>query len=777
MGFERPIELLSKPVSWEGGDWLWSCSAPPENDYASFSASFHLEGEAEEAWLAFACDTSARVYINDQLRHVGPPREVPPFFYYDVLDLRSALRTGENEIELLVHHCGVPHQSHDSVPAGIMLQGEIRSSSGLQPISRMDWRVGEAPQYRRDVHRLGPCLGFAEHLDLTAQPCARRPPVIARRFGEGPLLKPLARDLPRFEVETFSHVRIEAGGEGCLIDMGREVFGFVALELELPVAATLRIGYAEALTDGRVIWTKGGMQYFDRLTAAAGNSAFQTYEKRAFRYIRVDDPRVSVIGARVFEYRYPHPPARGVPRSSRESRLFRLAERTMRINSEDLLIDCPWRERAQYSDPFICFGAMKRIFGSADVARRYLRQMFRGLREREGPSMCYPSPPQTLVIPDFALLLADQILAVCRLTGDRDLLEEGFPLAEKAHLAVASGEGADGLLRNLPGWNFLDNNLHFPRKPASAGMNAIYAGSCLALSEMARLLGLSEQAAGYAAKAQELRLTWRRTFLQPDRILDADSSPDLERLRCYNYLHPRPASAFSITACLEFAETGEHEVKVGAWSPVKIAIDGVPQAAAETMGTWLDPALTVPLSLRVGGRRVDIAIDVAASSLDQEVYLASNDAFGIRGTRVDGKPAEWRPWIQPFKTQVSTGFASCFGLIEGEEARRYVKSVLRPHYYTNYDRKTTPLFVEVTADEDKLRDAVTPCNTPWSLYYFCRGLRRAGMHSEARQFIHTCYAPMLQKDCSSLWEEWKEGSSLCHLWGTAPLEFLFDAEE
>lgn len=755
--------------------WIWAPGVAGPNHYVEFSRGLDVRGDVSEAWLQLSAETSLRLWMNGRLIHSGPPREVPPYFYFDTIDLRPHLRAGRNELRIVAHHQGENSQSHQAGTPALLVAGRLEAADAAAvDFSAADgWRARRMARYRRDAHRLFGCLGFSEHVDFSAAdlPWDGAATVAAHPWAERPAA--LGRDLPAWHESVLRPVAQEAHDGGWLVDMGMEVSGYVELDVCAERPVTLEVSYAEALVDGCVDATKGGMDYRDRLELAAGAASWRSYEKRAFRFLFLDHP-VDVRGLRVIEHTWPYEPRWMTAGGSALVRRIReVSARTIELNTEDLLTDCPWRERAQYLDSQFYMGAMMRLFGTLEPIRRFLHQFPRGADATGLLRMCYPSPAGMMVIPDFSMSYAVLLLRYLGLSGDVETVRGNLRLAERGVTAFRKYEDAAGLLADVPGWIFLDNTFELPKFPRSAGLNAVYHGGYRSLAELFRVCGEPERAAEMETRAAAIRTAFRNVFLRDGRLLDADTTPEHERHREWVYHHgPGKGGSFRLRA--EFRKTeAEHPLRLAVHGGARAWIDGVEVAAIKEGGSWTRSAIYQPVTLPTPADTAwhRLELDVEFSGIDWECYLSSLGDVEWRDARVDGRTVELRVNPRPWLTQTTVGYAAYHGLLEDDEAKALLKACLPERYVFPYAKRTSPFFAHI-GDAAEGERRILPCNVPASLFHFCHALKRYGMETEARELLLPIYAGMLERGATTWWEEWNTGSSLCHAWASFVVEFI-----
>jgi hypothetical protein len=773
-------------IDWTGASWWWPqgvVSEPLHN--ADFACDLDLDADPDHAWIALTCGSWYTFWVDGVWTAHGPPREVTPWQYYDVIDLRPLLHTGRNRLRLRVWHIGLPTQYHAPCQAGILLRGLIDDL-------RLDdpglWRSAQAIAYLPDAPHLHHCAGYGEHVDLAVDPSAWLhadadatwlPSAVIAAHPLPGRERLLPSDLPDFTGRTrcasLLHVR-----EGWQVwDFGQEVFGFLSADLDTTAAATCDLLQGESLQpDGLPDHRFGGGDFRDRLELPVGRRAWESFEKRAMRYLALPEG-ISVHRLALREH---HRPLTEVWRSRadlmpRDRAIVAAAARTVTLCCDDLLNDCPRRERAQYNDPAVYMAAFPLLFGTHEPIRRWLRQYLRGAGPDGVLRSCYPSSPGMTVIPDFSIAFAQNLRAYLDATGDVETARLGFPAAVAGVTAFERFADRDGLLCEVPGWIFLCNSCEVAKYPRSAGLNALYAASFGHLAVLAERLG-DVRATGWRDRANRLRTAWRAVFWRDGRILDADSSPQHEQHRWWNYHVDADRGRFAIAD-----EAPQHltvpwqgaasRLTVAAAGRIRISLDGHLLLDAEPRDPWTRPhpfeSWEVMLPADFHGGMLEI--ELSHSRVDWECYLAA-DGGAPGPVQVEGRRTACRPWSAPRWNQITAGYAIDGGMLDPAEARAVLRRCLRSAYHVPWLKRTTPIVCTPTTDRALIADRAVLCNTPQSLAFFCRALRAHGMADAARDLCRLVYGAMLDAGATTLWEEFAPRSSLCHAWGAMCVEHL-----
>lgn len=786
--------------------WCWDARAGNVNSYVEFEC---VAGGLVAGELAVSATTSYRLLGGGTVLQWGPPREVPPYAYVDRVDL-STLPVGADgtrKLSILAHHLGVNTHTHVDGPGALLVGGTAQTAQGEIDLSDpRHWRSRPCAAYQAETHRLGDCIGFSEHHRFGTPNAVWAIPSVVARHPWAHLPELIERDLPTFGFREQPVHSIKPYAGGWLADFSQEVFGFVELEFETDRPVDFEMQYAEVLDMGRVDPQRhAAMNARDRLVAPAGHHRWRSYEKRALRFIQLTAP-VHIHRLAIIESQWPLTPVyrdaayearNGTEEGRLLNRILDVSARTIELNIEDILTDCPWRERAQYFDSYFWEDALIELFGTDAPIRRFLRQYARGADPRTGRlRMCYPSPPSYAPIVDFSLSYPLHIEKYGQRTGDWALVRELLPLAEASVFGWNEFD-QDNLLVDPKGWIFLDNTNELPRHPRSAALNAIYSGAYRALASIYERLGFGERVPDARRKADAIRSAFRSVFLVEGRLLDADSSLALEQRKYWNYNFPADRREWDWQA-----QGSSFVFRVSVRTPQDALLNFMPTAG---LRVWLDGELAInrpdgpgwgrpvlseenPLKLP-GGPWHSLTVQAEYFWADWEFWMSSDIVLEISpgiawkqpwGETAPTEPAmasnaaaaALRPWAYARHNQITAGYAAYHGMLEPDEARRELMACLPNEYATPWRKRITPFFSTITEDRDRIEGRTLPCHVPSSLFHFARALVKYGLDREAREFILMVYKGMLDRGATTWWEEWESRSSNCHAWACTGLPFL-----
>ncbi|MEP6755834.1 MAG: family 78 glycoside hydrolase catalytic domain [Chthonomonadales bacterium] len=316
------------------------------------------------------------------------------------------------------------------------------------------------------------------------------------------------------------------------VDFGQEVSGFPELTFEsYKAGAIVDVGYGEGLeTNGKISVKRQGNPDADRFILAQGRQTLRVFHHRAFRYmvILVRGGHVKVSTPTIIESGYPVQ-YKGTFKSSdpQLNQIWTVGRRTMQICMDQGFMDCPWRERGQYIGDGLAEGAVAQYaFGDTALMRRFLRQA-QYVQPEDG--MLEPAYPSDWIalhgtrgpnrIPGYGALWVVMLEEYAKNSGDRELLQELWPVVTKQLGWFDKYRLTNGLLGPVPEWNFID---WADLKPDSAlaSLNLQYLMSLRAGAEIGNILG---RRTFYAGIADRLAVAFEKAHWDQNRKLYRDA--------------------------------------------------------------------------------------------------------------------------------------------------------------------------------------------------------------------------------------------------------------
>lgn len=329
------------------------------------------------------------------------------------------------------------------------------------------------------------------------------------------------------------NIRIPAGQDVSLIfDMGTIQLGRIMVDLDAPSGTVVDVGGAEELMGDRPWhYKKQILESGDRFITRNGHNRWETFARRGLRYLQVTlrnhSQAVTLHDVGMVSEVYPYEP-RGSFECSDEwfNTLWRYGWQTLRICSEDVITDCPWRERTLYGGDLLPEAATTAVAaGDLRLVRRCVDVFLQSYSpESHWLQSMAPMDRTRNPLYDYPLiviLIADWL---CRLTGDtafarrcvpifRRMLARGLPAMNEAGLYVADcGLFVDWVKKQRTG--------------CLCTLNVLVARAFDAFASLLRQIDRDDEAASMDRQGARLRSATQKHFWDAETGAFADSLQD-----------------------------------------------------------------------------------------------------------------------------------------------------------------------------------------------------------------------------------------------------------
>ena len=278
-------------------------------------------------------------------------------------------------------------------------------------------------------------------------------------------------------------------------DGGESRVGFIRVAFTCEQAGVVDVVRSE------IVDADGSLPYYfnnvTRLHVPAGLTEFITMEPALARYMQVffrGVGQVTVHALSILEDSYPDEKRASFLCSNDDiNRLYNAAKKTLLLNTLDIFMDCPERERGGWLCDSLWTGrAASLLLADNRVEREYLENflltpaegMFCGFFPEVYPAL-KPSYKDMTGITTWTFWLMIEVCEFIRRTGDILFRDRYLPRIEAFVEGSRRFLGSSGLLENMP-WVFIDwstSNLEEHQQPVSSAANALYAYMMTRLGE------------------------------------------------------------------------------------------------------------------------------------------------------------------------------------------------------------------------------------------------------------------------------------------------------
>jgi len=326
-------------------------------------------------------------------------------------------------------------------------------------------------------------------------------------------------------VRTISRAEEKKPGAGltlegmqyAILDLGAELTGYVALEIETE-GGRLYAGFDEILLDGDVSFKRFGACNAIRWDLPRGTHTLLSFEPYSMRYLKLlAADKMTVRRAWLIRYEYPSAPLCEKPATADVvlSKIYDAAVSTFRQNTVDVFMDCPSRERAGWlCDSFFTARVEYALTGKTTVERAFLENFlmpdsFAFLPKGMLP-MCYPSDHNDgNFIPNWAMWYVIELEEyIFDRGGDRSVAEWAKGKLYDLLAYFAPFENEDGLLSSLKGWVFVEwSRSNQLTQDISFPSNMLYARMLRAMAHLYGDAALKEKADALTAVIRQKSFT------------------------------------------------------------------------------------------------------------------------------------------------------------------------------------------------------------------------------------------------------------------------------
>ena len=550
------------------------------NRFCYLRRAFELDAAAAAVPARVTADSRYVLYVNGVEVARGPARSTPERLSYAELDLAPHLRRGKNVIAALVRFYGAPIPWwRPALPSLHLGMGSFAfEAPAIGIASGSSWKGRSAPYRPKLAGRRGLSMPPVEILDGAEIPAGWTEPDFDDSTWE-PAVElsagTLAQNRLRIPVEPYTAMELDdiapltaisieldelnrrkvpeiaadqpgdayptedasATGPDTLMtyDAGGTTLATPWVAVSGPKGATVDIYAGEDLRGDRSAEIAPRFYSMRYVLSGDGGERVDAYEAVGFRYLSVvarGGAEVRAAGA--IERRYPRSGDAGFECDDLAlNKIWSVGARTLELCSTDAFIDCPGREqRAWLGDSYI--HALLTYVTNTDwrLVRRHLRICAHSQRPDGllGMIAAGDIAVASTTIPDYSLHWVRALARYFEYSGDADTVRELAPAAVAIFAAFERYRAADGLIRGMPGWTFIDWAMT-ERAEATAAMDALYAAALddfAAVAETA--LGEPRLAAGARARAARTRAAFE-TYWDEQRGVYVDAADARGALR------------------------------------------------------------------------------------------------------------------------------------------------------------------------------------------------------------------------------------------------------
>ncbi|RJP34844.1 MAG: hypothetical protein C4536_02000 [Actinobacteria bacterium] len=430
----------------------------------------------------------------------------------------------------------------------------------------------------------------------------------------------------------------EKGYARIVMDMGSIVAGFVRFELNAPAGSILDLYYADDIR-ATGVFDAATMFAGTRHVADGERGEFEVFDPNGFRYavamVRGEGEAPILRSFSVRENLCPWGEGAYFACSDNElNRIYKAGIRTVALNSQDAILDCPTREQRSFPGDAVV-PIMVHLVNNTDV--RMVKQQLL-LCNSPRPDGILPlsvagdveSAAGMITIPDWSLHWIHSVHALYWFRGEEELVRELMPTIERVLRWYGAYQTSSGLLRNVPEWNLIDWGYIMTRDTSST-INALWARGLKDFAELAAGLGDFGRHKWAQLRYKEVKKGFE-AFWDPSRGSYVDHLTGGERRK------PMSQLAGALAICSSLAPEGRRED----------IVDVITDEGRLVSRSWMvnDTGMIDPRGIRaylLGKSPPDWDVEMEIVRAEPFMQYTVHDAIAIAG-KADMLPELYRRW-------------------------------------------------------------------------------------------------------------------------------------
>ena len=332
---------------------------------------------------------------------------------------------------------------------------------------------------------------------------------------------------------AYAEVEPDAAGQTpyVILDMGREVDGYLQFSVESPKPALIDVGWSEMMQHEDITADQPGGNYVAQYFVAPGSQHWTMWGWHGMRFVELSFPGLAAplrfhVNMRFSTAKLSHA---GTFESSSPllNKLWQMGAYTFQLCSLDGTMDCPTREQRQWlGDGEVELRVNGVANGNTDIAQKFLLDASRDeWRNGAVPMVSDSGEDFRVLIDDYIFSFVNALREYYLETGDKDFVLRLYPGVVRAMMWFQPLRRPDGLLGPVPYWVFLDWS-NPDKKGESSILNALYAHTLENAAKMADLAGDRYHAQIFRNDAARVHAIFNERFWDPGRGLYVDAWND-----------------------------------------------------------------------------------------------------------------------------------------------------------------------------------------------------------------------------------------------------------
>ncbi len=493
-----------------------SVEIPPsafQNYHVAFRSYFDACAENTYS-IRISADDAYKLYINGQFVGQGVKPGYANSYSYNIFDITPYIEDGKNTIVVHAYYSGRITRAYQTGDNRFGVVADILENDVYLCGTDAEWKFSRPLEYA-DGEVWGSSTGFAENLDFRLEEKGWREKDFDDSLWESAVINTnddhIFREKPTVplyvgKMEPASVKKVEAGH--FILDFGKEITGQFYMEMTGKEGQTVKVLCGEELNpDGSVRYDmRARCKYEETCTLSGKKDVFLFFEYKGFRYVELITDKDN-LSPETFAAIVRHHPFKNRLKLETDNvmlhRLWELFENSVICGAQEIVVDCPTREKAQYVGDF-ALGGMAHLYLTDD--RDYFKELVQDFADscEVCPGMLAIAPGSLMQeIADTSLEFLAIVYNYYSHTGDAEGIAQFMPACRNVLSHFSRFVREDGLLDGVSDkWNIVDwpqefrDGYDFPlvQPPVTKGchnvINALYIGAHMYYNKLCEALSM-----------------------------------------------------------------------------------------------------------------------------------------------------------------------------------------------------------------------------------------------------------------------------------------------
>lgn len=420
--------------------------------------TFNVSKVHDRICIRITADDYYKLYINGKFVGQGPAQGYPFCYYWNEYDITEYITEGKNDIFVNVYYQGLINRAYNSGDRRMGMIAEVFDNDRCILSTDSEWEYALSDAYKI-THTIGYDTMFAENFDSRERIshwdkcCVKKTDYV---YSTDPAVA-----LQVYRKKPVFTEKLPNGG--IFYDFGSEITASLSITALGKSGKSVRILCGEELEDTPVkvrYNMRCGCRCDEYWITDDGKCSYEQYDYKAFRYVAViPEDGTEIISLEAVVRHYPFDDGHCTLKTDSDvlQSVWDICKNAVKFGSQEVYVDCPTREKGQYSGDMVITGSAQVILTSdTSLLKKAIDNLMQSAEICRGLLAVTPGS-HIQEIADYSLQFHILALFYYKHTGDREYLKKTLSVCDGIISHFRQFERADGLLENVTDkWNLVD---------------------------------------------------------------------------------------------------------------------------------------------------------------------------------------------------------------------------------------------------------------------------------------------------------------------------------